>query len=170
MTANPRKLLALLLIPAAFGVSGALLAMRVHFQPPTVPRYALEPESQTVPARGGRFEVTIHPEGHVDGAVAVRAFLLRGDQVRPWDPAFHVERDGSVLIAGAVERLFPGVPPGDWELAVAVGRPETLPTAPKTILRARDEASSGAGDAAWRLVRGRVRLEESLGDASDHDR
>ncbi|MDP9150858.1 MAG: hypothetical protein M3O36_13080 [Myxococcota bacterium] len=170
LSAAPRRLLALLFIPAAFGVSGALLALRVHFQPPTVPRYALEPESQTVPPHGGHFEVAIRPSGHVDGAIAVRAFLLRGDQVRPWDPPFHVERDGSARIAGSVESLFAGVPPGDWEVAVAVGRPETLPTAPKTILQARDEALSGARDAAWRLVRGRVRLEESAGDGSDRDR
>ncbi len=109
---------------------------------------------------GGRFQVDLRPDAHVEGAIAARAFLLRDGQVRPWDPPFEVTRDGSVRIAGPVDALFAGVPSGPWEIAVAVGRPETLPTAPKTILRARDDAASETGDAAWRLVRGSVSLGE----------
>ena len=89
------------------------------------------------------------------GAVAARGFLLRGDEVQAWDPPFTVDRDGTIRLDGPVEALFAGVPPGPWDIAVAVGRPETLPTAPRDVLRARD---AGAGDAAWRLVREHVVL------------
>ena len=163
-TRTSQKVLALLLVPVALAVTGGLLALRVHFQPPTVPTYIVAPPSQTLLRPGGRFEVELRPTAHVDGAVAIRAFLLRGDEVRPWDPPFEVSRDGSVRIAGAVDTLFSGVPSGDWDMAFAVGRPETLPTAPRTILRARDDARSETGAAAWRLVRAPVALRELLAE------
>jgi hypothetical protein len=61
-----------------------------------------------------------------------------------------------VRISGPVDSLFAGVPPGPWQVAVAVGRPETLPTAPRDVLRARD---SDGGTTAWRLVVVPIRLE-----------
>jgi hypothetical protein len=170
-----RSLLALLLLPAAVAVAGALLALRLYFQPPTVPPYTLAARSEGTTLRAGdRFEVDVRPTAPVTGAVGARAFLLRGDEVWPWDPPFQVARDGAVHIAGAAERLFANVPPGPWEIAVAVGRPETLPTAPRDVLRARD-ADAGPRAAAWRLVRaGRVTLEtvplELPGYNADHSR
>ena len=154
------RLFVLLLVPVAIAIAGALLLLRLHFQPPTVPRYTIAPgsiEPETVLLRGGRFELTLRPLGPVVGAVGARAFLLRGNEVRPWDPPFEVGRDGSVRIAGTVDALFANVSPGEWDLAIAVGRPETLPTAPRDILRAR-EASSDAGPAAWQLIHERIKL------------
>jgi hypothetical protein len=101
----------------------------------------------------------LRPSAPVDGAVAARAFLLRGDAVRPWSIPFAVERDGTVRIVGPVDTLFAGVPSGAWEVAIAVGRPENLPTDPRDVLHARDRAAD-SGAAAWHLVRERVRLEE----------
>jgi hypothetical protein len=66
-----------------------------------------------------------------------------------------VAGDGTVRIAGDVDTLFAGVPKGEWEVAVAVGRPETLPTAPNDVLRARDQHEASV---SWRLVRERVIL------------
>jgi hypothetical protein len=165
MTARARthgpSMPATLLLPVAIFVAGGLLALRLHFQPPTVPPYSLvDPavgagagdEVQVV--RGGLFAVEVRPEEPVVGAVGARAFLVRGTEVRPWDPPFEVKRDGSVTIAGPVNALFAGVPEGPWQMALAVGRPETLPTAPNDILR----GESDAGAAAWRLVRRRIRL------------
>jgi hypothetical protein len=153
--------MALLVVPSAIAVAGLLLVLRLHFQPPTVPPYTIERESadraETELVRGDRFEVDLRPDEPVVGAVGARGFLLRGDEVRPWDPPFAVERDGSVRIAGAVEKLFANVPAGAWEIAVAVGRPEMLPTAPKDVLRARDSSKDG-GAAPWHLVRERIRL------------
>ncbi len=150
--------LAALVVPAAVVVAGALLALRLHFQPPTVPPYTIAaPGGVTVLPPGGHFELDVHPTAPVTGAVGARAFLVRGTDVRAWDPPFEVSRDGSAHIGGAVDTLFAGVPPGDWELDVAVGRPETLPTAPNDVLRARS-SDVDAGVAAWRLVRERIRL------------
>jgi hypothetical protein len=167
-TPRPSSILALLLVPAAAVVAGTLLALRLHFQPPTVPPYTLVDRGESQPlVGGGRFEVTVRPTAEVKGAVGARAFLLRGrgggpdTEVRPWDPPVLVARDGSVRIAGSVDVLFAGVPAGEWEIALAIGRPETLPTAPKDILRAR-AADTDAGPAAWRLVRERIRLAPTL--------
>lgn len=151
-------ILPLLLVPAAAIVAGALLVLRLHFQPPTVPPYTLAQAEDPPPLRpGSHFEVNVRPTAEVTGAVGARAFLLRGTEVRPWDPPFQVARDGTVRIAGSVDALFAGVPPGEWEIAIAIGRPETLPTAPRDVLRARN-ADVSAGAAAWRLVRQRIRL------------
>jgi hypothetical protein len=150
---------AVLLVSLAVAVAAGLLALRLHFQPPTVPVYALEPEpgeGEVLVTHGGDFTVVARPEGAVVGAVAARGFLVRGDEVRPWDPPFEVTRDGSVRIAGKVDTLFARVPDGEWEVALAVGRPENLPTAPADVLRAK--VGGDAGPAAWRLLRERIRL------------
>jgi hypothetical protein len=166
---------AILLLPAAVAVAAGLLALRLHFQPPTVPLYALGApgapgrhlegtrdggdEAVRVPW-GGHFSIEVHPSAPVVGAVGARAFLVRGAEVRPWDPPFAVERDGSLRIEGPVDTLFAGVSDGSWEIALAVGRPETLPTAPRDILR--EEAGHGGGAAAWRLVRERIKIGNGI--------
>jgi hypothetical protein len=152
-----RSVVALLLVPAAIAVTAALLLLRLRMEPPTVPAYSLVAGDGggEVLHPGGRFHLVVEPQGIVTGAVAARGFLLRGDEVEPWEAPFTVDRDGSIHIDGPVDTLFAGVARGPCEVAVAVGRPETLPTAPRDVLRARD---AGAGDAAWRLVRERVVL------------
>jgi hypothetical protein len=147
------SILPLLLVPTAIAIAAILVWLRFHFQPPTVPAYALATHAAGAVLRpGDHFEADVRPASPVTGAVAARAFLLRGNEVRAWDPPFEVARDGSVRIAGRVAELFPNVPTGEWEMAVTVGRPETLPTTPRDVLRVRD-AHSDAGAAAWRLVR-----------------
>jgi hypothetical protein len=154
-----QRIVALALVPAAALGAGALIALRLHYQPPRVPEYIVangnDEELHLMPH--GQFEVVLRPAAAVDGAIGARAFLLRGDTVRPWDPPFQVTRDGTVTIAGAVDILFHGVPPGPWDVAVAVGRPEVLPTAPRDVVRARGR-DAGA-DASWRLEVLRVWLE-----------
>jgi hypothetical protein len=152
--------IALVILPAAVAVAVGLVGLRMYFQPPTVPDFAIARRPPGSPDQvslspGGQFEVEVRPGAPVTGAIAARGFLLRGDEVRAWDPPFTVAADGTVRIAGAVDTLFAGVPAGDWEVAVAVGRPETLPTAPNDILRARGEDPRAL---SWRLVRERVFL------------
>ncbi len=149
--------IALVLLPGAVLVAVGLVALRLYFQPPTVPGFAIAGSTtdEVTLTPGGQFEVELRPDARVSGAIAARGFLLRGDEVRPWDPPFSVAADGTVTIAGAVDSLFAGVPAGAWEVAVAVGRPETLPTAPNDILRAR---GVDARALSWRLVRERVFL------------
>jgi hypothetical protein len=151
------RVVALLLISAAVAAAAALLLLRLHFQPPTVPDYSLagDASGERELARGSTFVMDLRPEGPVAGAVGARAFLVQDDAVRPWDVPFTVMRDGSVRIEAASDAIFAGVPAGAWEVAVAVGRPENLPTDPRDVLRAR-AATTDAG-AAWHLVRERVR-------------
>lgn len=134
--------------------------LRVHFQPPTIPPYVDSradsgKAGEFVLPSGGQFEMAVRPVAPIQGAVGARGFLLSGETVRPWDPPFSVSTDGTVRIAGAVGDLFAGVPFGPWEIAVAVGRPEALPTAPHDILAARDHDVERA---SWHLVLRRVRL------------
>jgi hypothetical protein len=107
-------------------------------------------------AQGTTFEMILRPASPVAGAIGTRAFLLRGDEVRPWNAPASVGLDGSVRIAGPVDTLFAGVPGGPWEVAIAVGRPEVLPTAPRDITRSID---ADKRPSAWRVVRERIRLE-----------
>jgi hypothetical protein len=176
------RLVVVALLPTAALAAAALIALRLHFQPPTVPEYraagllgggsaADDDGSEHALARGGRFDLELRPSAPARGAIGARAFLLgpgemgqvdagmsreQWERVRPWDPPMSVDRDGTVHIDGPVDRLFAGVPAGSWEVAVAVGRPEVLPTAPRDVMaeRLRDRGP----DAAWRLVSLHVRL------------
>jgi hypothetical protein len=151
--------IALLIVPAAAVVAIGLVAARLHFQPPTVPGFAIAGgHDEVVLAPGGLFSLDIHPDAPTKGAIGARGFLLRDNLVRPWDPPFSVQTDGSIRIAGTVDTLFRDVPAGAWEVAVAVGRPEVLPTAPLDVLRGREQ---DGGEVSWRLVRERVRLERT---------
>jgi hypothetical protein len=165
-----RNAIALLLVPSAAVAAGALVLFRLHFQPPNVPRYqatvtrdAQAPAGDAGPAnepalgRDSRVEIELRPQGPVTGAVGARAFLLRGDEVHAWDPPFSVGLDGIVRLRGRVDQLFEGVPRGRWEVAIAVGRPEVLPTAPRDVLARKNEDPVLAG---WHLVRTSVRLEQ----------
>jgi hypothetical protein len=158
MTAKAkRSIAAVALVATAVTVATVLVLLRLHFQPPLVPTYALgEGTGEIALKAGDRFEMNLRPTRAVQGAIGARAFLLRGSEVRPWDAPFSVSADGSVRIAGRVDLLFAGVPRGRWEVAVAVGRPELLPTAPTDILRGRNDDPRPSG---WRLVRERVWLE-----------
>jgi hypothetical protein len=147
----------LLLVPAAAVIAVGLIAFRLHFEPPTVPSYSLAgPGAEMVLAPGTGFEMLLVPASPVEGAIGTRAFLVRGDEVRPWNAPASVRLDGSVRITGPVDTLFAGVPEGPWEVAIAVGRPEVLPTAPRDITRSMD---ADKRPSAWRIVRERIRLE-----------
>jgi hypothetical protein len=153
-------LLPVAIVGTAVATSAALLALRLHFQPPTVPPYVLAGTAGDLElSPGTNFEMRIRPTAPVAGAIAARAFLVREGVVRPWDAPFTIAQDGSVRIAGPVDRLFAGVPRGPWEVAVAVGRPENLPVDPRDVMRARASSPPPADrPAAWRLVSERIGL------------
>jgi len=146
---------ALLLVPAAIALAVVLLVLRVRLEPPTVPTFELLDGGTAVLHPDGRFVMEVEPTSQLVGAIGVHAFLVQGDTVRPWDPPVEVARGGLVHIEGPVDRLFAGVPPGEWDVTLAVGRPETLPRAPVDVLQA---SGTDAAAAAWRLVRMHVRL------------
>jgi hypothetical protein len=157
------NLLALALVPGAGLVAVGLFLLRMHFQPPTVPAFAIARPVDTLAldglplTAGQQFALEVHPTGPVRGAIAARGFLLRGDEIRPWSVPFSVDVDGTVRIDGPVDALFAGVPAGAWDVAVVIGRPETLPTTPNDVLRAA-HATEDLPDLSWRLVRERVFL------------
>jgi hypothetical protein len=153
------RAVAVLLAPAAVLVAVVLLLLRMRIEPPTIPPYKITPTPSAEPVLrpGDRLEMTLEPVGQLTGAIGGRGFLLQGQQVRNWEPELVVDRDGTIHVTGDIGKLFAGVPAGEWDLAIAVGRPETLPRTPADVLRARD-ADAGPREAAWYLVRERVRL------------
>jgi hypothetical protein len=155
---SARQVVVLALVPGAIAAAFALIWLRIRFQPPTVAAYVASSDDdagELALPPDGHFEMAVRPAAPVQGAVGARGFLLRGDVVRPWDAPFVVSTDGTVRIAGAVDQLFAGVPLGPWEVAIAVGRPEVLPTAPHDVSTMRDH---GLERASWHLVLKRVRL------------
>jgi hypothetical protein len=157
---------AVAIVPVAALVAAGLVYLRLRVQPPTVPAYSLVSVTGEVDARGARagtppasFDIEVRPASPVQGAVGARAFLLQGDEVHAWDPPFSVAGDGTVRITGAAARLFAGFAPGTWDVALAVGRPELLPTAPRDVLRARDAGAHVEASAGWRLVVAHIHLE-----------
>ena len=137
-----------------------------HLPPQTEPM-ALKPPARTLVVQNGvvappgqqkivcqdvNFTLTAGKALGVIGPTASGKSSLARMLVGVWTPG-----RGTVRLDGAVDTLFAGVPLGAWDVAIAVGRPETLPTAPRDILRARDAGASDA-DAAWRLVRERIVL------------
>jgi hypothetical protein len=155
------KVIALLLVPAGAAVAAGAVALRMHFQPPTVPGYVIAGDAgaEVTLRPGAPFGMVVRPTAPVTGIVGARGFLFREGEHRPWEPSFMVAVDGTVSVTGTRENLFPGVPPGDWDIAVAIGRPETLPTRPDEF-RADTSGtrSAGSSDRAFVVVHERVHL------------
>jgi hypothetical protein len=161
MELRPRgngRLAALLLVPSAVLVAVLMLALRLHFQPLAVPQYRLETDAGAVEVLrpGGRVDLEATPQIEVQGAVTARAFLVSNGKAQPWKVPLEIGRDGSVHLVGPVDRLFADVPSGEWEIAIAVGRPELLPNDTRQLVVA--PADTDGGQAAWRVVRQRVLL------------
>jgi hypothetical protein len=98
---------------------------------------------------GSRFTLVVRPEQAVDGKVEARAFLVREGEARAWSPPMEVSAEGAVRIQGRAEEL--PVPPGEWTVAIAVGRPGALPTEPREV-QALIEARRVPDSDAWRLL------------------
>jgi hypothetical protein len=146
--------IALALVPGAAVVAVCLVSLRMHFQPPTVPSFAIADAMDGASlGHGDDFNLVIKPAVPLKGAIAARGFLLQDDKTLPWKPDFAIAADGTVRVSGPVDTLFKDVPPGAWDVAVVVGRPETLPAKPEDVLRARDQY-----ELSWRLVRERIIL------------
>ncbi|WP_437911412.1 hypothetical protein WME73_27035 [Sorangium sp. So ce302] len=105
---------------------------------------------------GSRLEITLRPATRVDGPVAVRAFLIQGETARPWDVHADLSEQGAARIEGDTETLFPGVPEGEWEIAIAIGRPAALPDSAAGLADARP--SEEEKDNKFRILRFNVLL------------
>jgi hypothetical protein len=151
----------MILLPLAAVIAVVAVFLRLHFQPPTVPPYSLAGV-----AGGGHDEVTLHPGSSFElvarpasppaGIVGAKGFLLRSGDNRLWDAPYTAQPDGTIRIGGPVDSVFRGVPAGAWDVAVAVGRPEMLPSMPADVERREGDTSQGA--AAFHVVHQRVML------------
>lgn len=85
---------------------------------------------------GAPFEMKLSPARPVNGSIGVAAALRSGGSLRRWEPPVVISPDGVVTIKGPREALFAGVPAGEWELLVALGRPSALPATPEALAAA----------------------------------
>ena len=104
---------------------------------------------------GSRLTLTLRPETTVEGPLALRAALLRGDQALAWEPRAELTPGGAVRISGDREALFPAVAPGRVEVVLVVGRPEGLPTTPKAL---QELAASASPAPSLRVLRVPIEL------------
>jgi hypothetical protein len=170
-----RRRLARVVVPTLAALAaGVLLFVLPGRGGAPVPEYALSfsgelgtradgPEAE-VPrvGPGSRFTVLLRPQRAVEGQVEARAFLVRPGEARVWSPRLEVSSEGAVRIQGEGAELA-SVPPGEWTLAVAVGRAGSLPTEPRevqSLLEARRAPGSPDSD-SWRLLTRKFLLTHS---------
>lgn len=106
---------------------------------------------------GAEVELIARPATRTTGAVAARGFITREGRVEAWSPPIEVSPEGSVRIAGSFEEVFRGVPPGEVDLVLAVGRSGSIPGDPSVLYPAL-LGESTPREASWRVVRIRVRI------------
>lgn len=162
------RVVAAILLPLAAVIAVVAVFLRLHFQPPTVPPYSLSSVTGVsgAPAGDGHDEVTLRPGSDFElvarpatppaGIVGAKGFLLRSGDNRLWDAPYTAQPDGTIRIGGPVDTVFRNVPAGAWDVAVAVGRPETLPSMPADVERREGDPSPAA--AAFHVVHQRVML------------
>jgi hypothetical protein len=86
---------------------------------------------------GDEFKLLLRPESAVQGPLAVRAYVLKGETQQPLQaPSAQVLDNGIALIAGRIgaDVLFPE---GDAKLLVVIGRPDALPDGAELARRLR---------------------------------
>lgn len=113
------------------------------------PKASASPTLRLMP--GSRLELVLTPATRVGTKPAIRAFLVAADGVRPWPIEPRISEQGAIQIAGTVESLGLGdVPPGEWEIRLALGPAET---APADLTHLPDNLPPG-----WQLFSARVLL------------
>jgi anti-sigma factor RsiW len=153
---------------AAMAAAAVVLILALPRQGPPLPGYTLALSSeQTVRSGapepevprlgpGSQLDVLLRPEQAVEGPMEVRAFLVRPGEARAWNPPLERSPEGAVRIRGPVEALL-SIPPGEWTLAVAVGRPGELPEAPGEVLAAVEAGRAPEGG-TWTLLTRKFQL------------
>jgi hypothetical protein len=99
-----------------------------------------------------RLEILLRPATGVNGNVSVAGFIGQGGAWRPWNPPVQISTEGSARVAGTAGELM-GVAPGTWDIALAVGRPGTLPSEADVEAELSHPARHD-----WQLFSSRVRL------------
>lgn len=117
------------------------------------------PASSSEPVRlhpSSTLEMVIRPAAKVDGAVGVRAVVVRNGRAAAWNPAVEIGDGGAVRIRERVDTVVPEKS-GVWELFVAIGRPSALPSSADLAHRAVNPDSSDPPKAI-RIVRAKIEI------------
>ena len=80
------------------------------------------------------FELVLSPDHAPGGALAARAFVGQGAKLGPYKGALEVSREGAVRLTGDTREIF-GPAPGDFDVAVAVGEPGSIPEEASALSR-----------------------------------
>lgn len=73
-----------------------------------------------------RMDVALSPVGEIKGPVALRGVALINPgtgRAYPWHVDLVPTRNNEIFLSGKRIELFPGVPAGEWDVYIAVGRP-----------------------------------------------
>jgi CHAT domain-containing protein/tetratricopeptide (TPR) repeat protein len=88
------------------------------------------PSDDSAPLRlsspGSRLELRLDPIRGIESP-KVKLLLLGEGTIHPISFALTLAPNGSLSISGTKEELFPGIPPGSYQLVVAVGGADSLP-------------------------------------------
>jgi cellulose synthase operon protein C len=168
------------LLAAACLAAAAGVSIFVRRQPDLAPiaEYEITPsggevDNRSSPSSAGpsvrlgprsRLVLTLKPRVDVAGDVDVTAALVREGEVRRWDPPTKEisKGSGAVRLIAPWDAAFKGVPPGGWDLVVAVGRPEALPRAEDL---AAVKSPPEAGKRPFQILHQRITLYEGEEDA-----
>lgn len=122
-------------------------------------RLASTPASSSEPVRlhpSSTLEMVIRPAAKVDGAVGVRAVVVRNGRAAAWSPAVEIGDGGAVRIRERVDTVVPEKS-GIWELVVAIGRPSALPSSADLAHRALSPDALDA-PSSIRIVRAKIEI------------
>ncbi len=157
-----------------FAAAAAMTLVLWPSAPPPLPPYRLELSATALQQRGDapavEGEIVVHlgagdhvvvvlrPAARVEGPVAARAFWRGAGPAEVWSAPLEVADGGAVRLDGSGDALFGGRP-GRWEIAIAVGRPEAMPTDAAQVFQMLDEGGVDP-EAPYRLLTARARVVE----------
>jgi hypothetical protein len=101
--------------PYEMSMSGGVQALRAE-----------QPMGKLGPS--ARLELVLRPSRAVEGPVAARLFLIEAGRAREWKASTEVSPDGAVRVIAQGADVGP-VASSEVEVAVAVARPDALPSA-----------------------------------------
>jgi len=168
----------LVLLAAALGALAVLFVVRKD-APQPIAAYTLSVEGGNKAVRSdpaapeaalrldptSRLALALRPEKPVSGAIAVRGYLVREGAARFWGAPAAVGAGGVMRIEGTAGALFEGIPEGEWEIVLLLGRPEVFPedaASPRREPRSRRRISSSENAPREGRRRGRADLDERV--------
>jgi hypothetical protein len=166
--APPRRVPRKMMVAAALALAAsiALIAGRPPRATTELPAYSFLLEGEEKTTRGpsrlqerqdetlsvaldAELRIELRPQRDVEGPIEVTAAIVERGRAHVWQPPARVAASGAVEIAGQAASLL-GPLPGEHDLVIAVGRPDSVPRDADSIV-----AMASRGDV--RVFRVRVR-------------